>query len=69
MSGQYGLWLKELLDEMRIADSEKLCAEGETVVIDTKTERIILSRKNGVLSITSSPTSAHGSVSLSTRKV
>lgn len=55
MSGQYGQWLKELLESMRLADSEKLVAEGETMVIDTKAERIFLSRKGGVLSITSFP--------------
>jgi hypothetical protein len=53
--GQYGQWLKELLESMRLADSEKLVAEGETMVIDTKAERIFLSRKGGVLSIKSFP--------------
>ena len=55
MSGQYGQWLKELLESMRLADSEKLVAEGETMVIDTKAERIFLSRKDGVLLIKSFP--------------
>lgn len=68
MSEQYGLWLKDLLEKMRLADSEKLIAEGETLVLDTKTERILLSRKNGVLSITSFPPPDRDISTLRTRK-
>ncbi|RDE13962.1 MAG: hypothetical protein C4K47_05165 [Candidatus Thorarchaeota archaeon] len=62
MSGQYGQSLKDLLERMHISDSEKLVAEGETLVIDTKAERILLSRKDGVLSIRSLPSPGSGSI-------
>lgn len=47
---------------MRLADSEKLVAEGETMVIDTKAERIFLSRKDGVLLIKSFPSPGPDSI-------
>jgi hypothetical protein len=68
VSGQYGQWLKDFLEKMRIADSEKLVAEGETLVIDTKAERILLSRKGGVLSITSFPSPESDSIARKGRR-
>lgn len=51
MAESYSSYLKDILRKICSADAGAFVAEGETVVIDTGSERVALSRKNGVLTV------------------
>ena len=51
MAESYSSYLKDVLKKICSADTGAFVAEGETVVIDTGSERVTLSRKNGVLTV------------------